>query len=82
MHSGAVQKRRRGGEGGGEHGDRKGGIQEIERSDGMWGGRRERETEREATRTELKVSVRTEPSSELDRETVAVTSVLISPSAG
>lgn len=37
---------------------------------------------RERVRTELKVSMRTEPSSELDRETVAVTSVLISPSAG
>lgn len=40
------------------------------------------EGERERVRTELKVSMRTEPSSELDRETVAVTSVLISPSAG
>lgn len=38
--------------------------------------------EGERVGTELKVSVRTEPSSELDRETVAVTSVLISPSAG
>lgn len=69
MHSGAVQK------GGGGHGDRKGGIQEIKRSDGMGEGG-------ERVRTELKVRVRTEPSSELDRKTVAVTSVLISPSAG
>lgn len=59
---------------GGGHGDRKGGIQEIKRSDGRG--------ERERVRTELKVSARTESSSELDRETVAVTSVLISPSAG
>lgn len=45
-------------------------------------GREEDRKRRTEGKRELKVSVRTVWSSELDRDTAAVTSVLISPSAG
>lgn len=69
-------------EGGGAGGriwrQRKGGILEIKSSH-----KQERsEREKDRARRKLKVSMRTVWPSELDRNTAAVTSVLISPSAG
>lgn len=60
---------------------RKGGILEIESGGERESRRREEDRKKERER-KLKVSVRTVWSSELDRDTAAVTSVLISPSAG
>lgn len=87
MQSGAVptgeerekrQKRRGGGAGGRLWRQRKGGILEIKSSH-----KQERsEREKDRARRKLKVSMRTVWPSELDRNTAAVTSVLISPSAG
>lgn len=89
MQSGAVQsgeerekrQRRRGKEGGRRWRQRKernfGGKEQWREEE-----RRTEKKERGREREKLKVSVRTVWSSELDRDTAAVTSVLISPSAG
>ena len=87
MQSGAVQsgeererrKKRRGGEGGRGWRQRKGGILAIVVKEGEG---RKGKKDRGREDRKLKVSVRTVWSSELDRDTAAVTSVLISPSAG
>lgn len=61
---------------------RKGGILEIKSSGERESRVREEDRKEGQSERELKVSVRTVWSSELDRDTAAVTSVLISPSAG
>lgn len=90
MQIGAVHecggKREKDREGGRRCRQREGGIKDVK--EGMVRGRVEGagrigEKDRGREGRKLKVSVRTEcESSELDRETAAVTSVLISPSAG